>query len=224
MNPKDELHKIQEYETKLAAANNEISRLQSHIDSIPEEDVPSGNTMLEHSESLIIHNGNSHHKSSMTLSDILYTSEHGDTIYREPLTDTLRPREIQCRTENWSDSWKNALNSLTDASVSMQGYLCKMTASKWNSRGTLDKIQRRWFVLRANYLTYFKTNLHTQPKSDKCVNVLNYKVNPVIHSKSKFAFELISAPKTNPHKKSSSNPNSPSPSSQDQCLERTKFI
>ena len=79
-----------------------------------------------------------------------------------------------------------------------------MTASKWNSRGTLDKIQRRWFVLRGNYMTYYKTNLHTQPKSDKCVNLIGYKVNPVIHAKSKYAFELISPPKENMHKKSKS--------------------
>merc|ERR1719189_1300121 len=109
-----------------------------------------------------------HNKSAPTLSDILYTSQEGDTIYQEPITDNLTPREIQCRTENWTDSWKNALNSLTDASISMQGYLCKMTASKWNSRGTLDKIQRRWFVLRGNFMTYFKTNVHVQPKADKC--------------------------------------------------------
>jgi len=63
--------------------------------------------------------------------------------------------------------------------------------------------------LRGNYMTYYKTNLHTQPKSDKCVNLLNYKVNPVQHPKSKYAFELISAPKpdkknNNKHTKSGS--------------------
>ena len=153
---------------------------------------------------LVNNNSNKHNKSQPTLSDILYTSQYGDKIYQEPITDNLAPREIQCRTENWTDSWKNALNSLTDASISMQGYLCKMTASKWNSRGTLDKIQRRWFVLRGNYMTYYKTNLHTQPKSDKCVDLTGYKVNPVVHSKSEYAFELISPPKENIHKKSKS--------------------
>jgi len=44
-------------------------------------------------------------------------------------------------------------------------------------------------------MTYFKTNVHVQPKSDKCVNLTEYKINPVVHSKSKFAFELISPPK-----------------------------
>jgi len=179
--------------------------------------------MIQHSESMIEYNTatsqiaktqksvKKHNKAVPTLSDILYTSQLGDTIYQEPITDSIpiNTREIQCRTENWTDSWKNALNSLTDASISMQGYLCKMTASKWNSRGTLDKIQRRWFVLRGNYMTYYKTNLHTQPKSDKCVNLLNYKVNPVQHSKSKYAFELISTPnKQNKHN----------------TKERTKFI
>eukprot|EP01083_Nonionella_stella_P178703 632086_1 len=168
-----------------------------------------------------------HKKQAPTLSDILYTSEQGDTIYCEPITDNLQPREIQCRTENWTDSWKHALSSLTDASISMQGYLCKMTASKFNSRGTLDKIQRRWFVLRGNYMTYYKTNLHTQPKSDKCVNLLGYKVNPVVHAKSKYAFELISAPKENQHKKSKSmkknNYDQRYPSNTS-FVERTKFI
>jgi len=133
-------------------------------------------------------------------------------------------------------SWKEALQGLDDASISMQGYLCKMTASKWNSRGTLDKIQRRWFVLKGNYMTYFKTNIHNRyngPKSDKCVNLMHYKVNPVIHSKSKFAFELISPPK--PKKKGKSHRHrgdypqvTGSPyaahSSHHETLERTKFV
>ena len=139
------------------------------------------------------------HGKSPTLSEVLYTSQFGDTIYQEPMADSLSPREIQCRTEEWDVSWKAALQQLDDASISMQGYLCKMTASKWNSRGTLDKIQRRWFVVRGNLMTYFKTNVHVQPKSDKCVDLTDYKINPVVHSKSKFAFELISPPK--PRKK-----------------------
>eukprot|EP01083_Nonionella_stella_P011501 32643_1 len=242
----DKMQELQQMERKLADANETIMKLQTmHIkeDAAIDDDkdtmlLPSGPTMIEHNNSLVIHNeanesqiaetsGSKHKKQAPTLSDILYTSEQGDTIYCEPITDNLQPREIQCRTENWTDSWKHALSSLTDASISMQGYLCKMTASKFNSRGTLDKIQRRWFVLRGNYMTYYKTNLHTQPKSDKCVNLLGYKVNPVVHAKSKYAFELISAPKENQHKKSKSmkknNYDQRYPSNTS-FVERTKFI
>eukprot|EP01083_Nonionella_stella_P278705 947868_1 len=226
---------IKDMEQKLQIANDTIARLQSTIDeNISESQIPTSSTMIEHNESIVIHNEreiNKHQKNQKTLCEILYTSSLGDEIYREPtqvvVTGTnnningqqvIEIREIQCRTENWTDSWKNAINSLTDASISMQGYLCKMTASKWNSRGTLDKIQRRWFVLRGNYMTYYKTNLHTQPKSDKCVNLLNYKVNPICHEKSKYAFELISTPKENIHKKNKNN------IQKQKHLERTKFI
>eukprot|EP00485_Elphidium_margaritaceum_P001101 CAMPEP_0202697630 /NCGR_PEP_ID=MMETSP1385-20130828/10948_1 /ASSEMBLY_ACC=CAM_ASM_000861 /TAXON_ID=933848 /ORGANISM="Elphidium margaritaceum" /LENGTH=813 /DNA_ID=CAMNT_0049354131 /DNA_START=32 /DNA_END=2473 /DNA_ORIENTATION=- len=177
------------------------------------EPATSMQTMIEHGATTThVASASEHFKSpsmsrgnSLQLSDILYTSQRGDKIYMEPINDEVPPREIQCRTENWSDSWKTALASLNDASICMQGYLCKMTASKFNSRGTLDKIQRRWFVLRGNYMTYYKTNLHTQPKSDKCVNVLGFKVNPVIHAKSKYAFELISPPQLSMQKKRKKN-------------------
>ena len=51
-------------------------------------------------------------------------------------------REIQCRTEQWTEGWKQALSTLDDVSITMQGYLCKMTASKWNTRGTFEKLSR----------------------------------------------------------------------------------
>jgi len=117
---------------------------------------------------------------------------------------------------------------LDDASISMQGYLCKMTASKWNNKGTLDKIQRRWFVLKGNYMTYFKTNIHNRyngPKSDKCVNLMNYKINPVVHPKSKFAFELISPPKPKKRGKSRHRGDyGQMHSAHYEPLERTKFV
>merc|ERR1712087_83978 len=96
--------------------------------------------------------------------------------------------------------------------------------------GTLDKIQRRWFVLKGNYMTYFKTNVHAEPKSDKCVDLTDFKINPVAHPRSKFAFELISPPK--PKKKSKSHrlhrhrdqvQGSPYNHHQGQ-VERTKFV
>ena len=140
------------------------------------------------------------------LSEILYTSKNGNEIFIEPTGDQLYIREIQCRTEEWNDSWKLALNRLDDASISMQGYLNKMTKSKWNSKDIFDKVQRRWFVLRGNYLTYFKTLHHNQPKADKCIDILNYIVNPTSHDKSKYALELISPPQPSriKHNKSSS--------------------
>merc|ERR1719464_718663 len=92
-----------------------------------------------------------------------------------------------------------------------------MTASKWNSRGTLDKIQRRWFVLRGRFLTYLKTNAHPTPKGDKCVDVAKYRVNPVLHAKSKFAFELISPPHSVKHSKRDIR-------ERERERERTKFV
>ncbi len=226
----NDMQLLKDMEHKLQAANDTIMRLQTTInEQSVQQQLPSVETMIEHNDSVIVKddttvddsNNKGHSKNNKTLCEILYTSELGDEIYREPIKESnsknamIEIREIQCRTENWTDSWKNAINSLTDASISMQGYLCKMTASKWNSRGTLDKIQRRWFVLRGNYMTYYKTNLHTQPKSDKCVNLLNYKVNPIKHEKSPYAFELISTPKENIHKKQKN---------VSKHLERTKFI
>lgn len=179
---------------------------------------------------------NTHHRkpasgpSYVTLSELLYTSPLGDTVYQEPLQveqqheeeqeEQIAVREMQCRTENWTASWKSALHSLTDASVSMQGYLCKMTASKWNSRGTLDKIQRRWFVLRGRFMTYLKTNAHPSPKGDKCVDLQGFRVNPVLHAKSKFAFELISPPQP-VHKRNQSSSDS---ARRLPMRERTKFV
>jgi len=242
--------RVDELERQLAAAKEEVDRLKaaaaqnggaSQIEAIPEDDMlqkrqMNGNASLGHSKRpSVLRSGSAGseqgHGKSPTLSEVLYTSQFGDAIYQEPIQDTLAPREIQCRTEEWDVSWKQALQQLDDASISMQGYLCKMTASKWNSRGTLDKIQRRWFVVKGNFMTYFKTNVHVQPKSDKCVNLMDYKINPVVHPKSKFAFELISPPK--PRKKGKSHrhraqhpqdsPYAQTPSQQ-HGYERTKFV
>jgi len=129
------------------------------------------------------------HERFKTLSDLLYLSPTGD-INKEPIEGEIPVRDVQMKIRECNEVWRRAIAGLEDATISLEGYLVTLTSSRF---GRMKK-QKRWFVLKGCYLTYFKTFNDSKPKRDKCLNITAYTINPVTHKESKFAFEIISPP------------------------------
>jgi hypothetical protein len=72
--------------------------------------------------------------------------------------------------------------------VCMEGYLSKLSkATLFGGR----QLNKRWFILKGRFLTYFKSHLHSKPQKDRVADVLGWKVVTITnHSKGSFAFEL----------------------------------
>jgi hypothetical protein len=87
-------------------------------------------------------------------------------------------------------SFSNIYEQMDFPCVYMEGYLLKLTRSGMFNKLNLN---RRWFVLKGRFLTYFKSHLHTKPQKDRCVDLRGCIVTPINkHPKGEFVFEVAS--------------------------------
>eukprot|EP00475_Leptophrys_vorax_P007162 TRINITY_DN1453_c0_g1_i1.p1 TRINITY_DN1453_c0_g1~~TRINITY_DN1453_c0_g1_i1.p1 ORF type:complete len:713 (-),score=194.29 TRINITY_DN1453_c0_g1_i1:2375-4423(-) len=87
-------------------------------------------------------------------------------------------------------AYSNIYEKMDFPCVYMEGYLFKLTRTGMFNKLNLN---RRWFVLKGRFLTYFKSHIHTKPQKDRCVDLKGCVVSPINkHPKGEFAFEVAS--------------------------------
>lgn len=70
----------------------------------------------------------------------------------------------------------------------MEGYLFKLSKAGIFSKPNL---QRKWFVMKGRFLTYFKNHEHTRPQKDRCIDLKGCQIATLKrHPKGEFGIEI----------------------------------
>lgn len=97
------------------------------------------------------------------------------------------------RYSNWHTTYSDALTKVEHPCILMQGWLYKTGRPS----GIFNKqaLHRRWFLLKGPYLTYLKSNLHSKPTKDKCLEISGCEIRSLTgHTKGEYAIEILSIP------------------------------
>eukprot|EP01083_Nonionella_stella_P075534 205393_1 len=114
------------------------------------------------------------------VNNVLLSTAHADSS----------AKENSIRYSNFASIYSEAMESLECPCLFMEGWLFKM--GRTGSIFSRPQLHRRWFVLKGQFFTYFKSHLHAKPQKDKCLDLRKAIIRPMAgHSKGKFAIEII---------------------------------